>query len=339
MRRWPTWLLVGALAALGATAVADALRGHESKTEAKTTPTAIRPAGPLIPPNEPSGSAMSGVLYYSDPADGCRIHGIILPTLEAARVPKLRSCRFSLAASGQNGVPGEAAWSPHGGLYAREIDGMVELASPFSHEALRFPGRAPAFKPDGTFTFVRQDVLVEWTTDCPPGSSLFTLTGDNTVARCRRVALSPEELRRALPGGPKLGPLPIKGLAWLSNTRLVAIVGDAGISGYRELLSVVESGEPVGPTISEFGEGLRVEASPRGSFFTAWYGSSLVTIRDRNGDLITFPPLPRVAAVTWSPDERWTAVATRRSVFVFRTNESEARVRRLPIVARDLAWR
>jgi hypothetical protein len=84
---------------------------------------------------------------------------------------------------------------------------------------------------------------------------------------------------------------------------------------------------------------MRVEASPHGNFFTAWYGDSLVTIRDRNGDLVTFPTIPRVRALTWSPDERWTAVATEHSVFVFRTNTSEASVRRLPIMAYELAWR
>jgi hypothetical protein len=151
--------------------------------------------------------------------------------------------------------------------------------------------------------------------------------------------LSTGDLRRAVISADASGPLIPKDLAWLSDTRLVTVVGDAGISGYREHLSVI-NGQLIGRVvISEFGEGLRLEASPRGSFFTAWYGDSLVTIRDRNGDLVTFPTIPRVRALTWSPDERWTAVATERSVFVFRTNTGEARVRRLPIVAYDLAWR
>jgi hypothetical protein len=155
--------------------------------------------------------------------------------------------------------------------------------------------------------------------------------------RCRRVLLSASELHRALPE--TLGALVVKDLAWLSNTRFVTVVGDAGVTGYRELVPVIEGTRLVGATMSEFGEGLRLEASPRGSIFTAWYGDSLVTVRDRNGDLVTFPTIPRVQAVTWSPDERWTAAATAHSVFVFRTNTGEARVRRLPIVAYDLAWR
>ena len=339
MRRWPTWLLVGALVALGSVAVADALRGGGEREVMSSNPRPIPSPAVTTVPLEPASPAMSGVLYYSNAEHGCRLEGVIMPGLETARSPRLGSCRFSISGNGQAAFPGKAAWSPHGGLYAREIDGMIEFGSPFSHQTLRFPGRAPAFKPGETFTYVRNNEVVEWTTRCPPGSRLFTLTGDNATARCRRVVLSPRDLRRAQIGGEGSGPLVLKDVEWLSDTRLVTVVGDAGVSGYREHLSVIDDGQLIGAVISEFGEGLRLEASPRGNFFTAWYGDSLVTIRDRNGDLVSFPTIPRVRAVTWSPDERWTAAATAHSVFVFRTNTSEARVRRLPIVAYDLAWR
>jgi WD40 repeat protein len=294
---------------------------------------------------------MSGALYYSDVSDDCRLSGLTLPDLRnpafdpsTEAPPKLRSCRFSLSRDGQAAFPDDAEWSPQGGMYAREDDTTIELGSSASHQALHFPGRAPAFKPDGTFTYVRENELVEWTTSCPRGSRLFTLPGDNATARCRRVVLSQGDLRRALISADDSGPLVLKDLEWLSDSRLVTVLGDAGISdagisGYREYLSVFDGRRLVRTSHSEFGEGMRVEASPRGNFFTAWFGDSLVTIRDRNGDLVTFPTIPRVRALTWSPDERWTAVATEHSVFVFRTNTGEARVRRLPIMAYELAWR
>jgi hypothetical protein len=338
MRRWPTWLVVGALAALGSVAVADALRGHETRTEVGTgtTPTAIRPSGPLIPPNEPAGSAMGGVLYFSDVDRGCRLRGLILPDRIGARTPKVRSCDFSLSLNGEAAVVGNAAWSHHGGLYAREIGEMVELGSPFGREKLRFPGRAPAFRPDDTFTYVRGDELVEWTTNCPPGSSRFTLTGDNSVARCRRVLLNISDFRSAFASGSALG---VKQIVWLDDTRLAAVVrGRIGFS-YREALAIFEAREPISLIPAEFGEGLRLEASPRGGYISAWYGHTLYGLRDRDGETVTFPPVRAVRALTWSPDERWTAVATPRSILVFRTNEGEARVRRLPIRAYDLAWR
>jgi hypothetical protein len=336
MRRWPTWLLVGALVALGSVAVADALRGDRTKVVPRPgTPATVA----LITRNEPAASGLSGVLYYSNAEDDCRLDGLSLPDLGNAPPPKLRSCRFSLSRDGQAAFPDDVEWSPQGAIYTREDDNMIELGSSASQQALHFPGSAPAFKPDGTFTYVRENEVVEWTTSCPRGSRLFTLPGDNATARCRRVVLSTGDLRRARIGGEGSGPLIPKDLAWLSDTRLVTVVGDAGISGSREHLSVIDDGRVVGATISEFGGGMRVEASPHGNFFTAWYGDSLVTIRDRNGDLVTFPTIPRVRALTWSPDERWTAVATEHSVFVFRTNTSEASVRRLPIMAYELAWR
>jgi hypothetical protein len=339
MRRWPTWLLVGALVALGSVAVADALREGGAREVVSSNPGPRSSPAVTTVPLEPASPAMRGVLFYSNVEHRCRLEGVIMPGLEAARSPRLGSCRFSISGNAQAAFPGKAAWSPHGGLYAREINGMIEFGSPFSHQKLRFPGRAPAFKPGGTFTYVRDNEVVEWTTRCPPGSRLFTLTGDNATVRCRRVVLSRADLRRALNRGERSGPLIPKDLAWLSNTRLVTVVGDAGVSGYREHISVIENGQLIGVAISEFGEGLRLEGSPRGNFFSAWYGDSLVTIRDRNGDLVSLPTIPRAQAVTWSPDERWTAAATAHSVFVFRTNTDDARVRRLPIVAYDLAWR
>ena len=336
MRRWPTWLLVGALVALGSVAVADALRGDGTKVVLRPRTHATVA---LITRNEPAASGLSGVLYYSNAEDDCRLDGLSLPDLGNAPPPKLRSCRFSLSRDGQAAFPDDAEWSPQGGMYALEDDNMIELGSSASQQALHFPGNAPAFKPDGTFTYVRENKVVEWTTSCPRGSRLFTLPGDNATARCRQVVLSPGDLRRAHISAEGSGPLVLKDVEWLSDTRLITLVGDAGVSGYREHLSVIDDRQLIGPVISEFGEGLRLEASPRGSFFTAWYGDSLVIIRDQNGDLVTFPTIPRVRALTWSPDERWTAVATEHSVFVFRTNASEPSVRRLPIVAYDLAWR
>ena len=339
MRKGATWLLVGALVALGSVAVADALRGGGEREVMSSNPRPRPSPAVTTVPLEPASPAMSGVLYYSNAEDDCRLDGLSLPDLGNAPPPKLRSCRFSLSPDGQTGLPGEAEWSPRGGMYAREADDLIELGSPASQQTLHFPGLGPAFKPDGTFTYVRGKEVVEWTTSCPRGSRLFTLPSDNATARCRRVVLSSRALRQALISADASGPLVLKDLAWLSDTRLVTVVGDAGISGYREHLSVIDEGSAVGVTISEFGEGMRVEASPQGNFFTAWYASSLVTIRDRNGDLVSFPTIPRVRAVTWSPDERWTAAATAHSVFVFRTNTSEPSVRRLPIVAYDLAWR
>lgn len=332
MRRWPTWLLVGALVALGSLAVADALRGHGEKTSVEsTTPSVTAPVR-----LERSSLAMSGVLYYSDSAGECRIHGLSLPDLGTAPAPKLSSCDFSLSPDGHTALRGDAAWQPQGGLYASATGDEIDLESPVSAQALHLAGRAPAFKPSGTFTYVRGGSVVEWTIRCPPGSGLFTLPGDTATSRCRHEVLRRADFRQAFPRQPVLA---VNDLAWLSETRLAAVVLIRAGFSPREAITIFEGRELVAVGLGEFGEGLHVRASPSGAYLSAWYGHTLYTLLDRDGDRLVFPPLTAVRALAWSPDERWTAAATGRSIYFFRTDEGEARVRRLPIQANDLAWR
>jgi hypothetical protein len=69
----------------------------------------------------------------------------------------------------------------------------------------------------------------------------------------------------------------------------------------------------------------------------------------RDGDLIrlgeggspvTLPSgLPAVQDLAWSPDERWLALATRASIWLLALEEPSRPLIRLPLEARDLAWR
>ena len=317
MRRWPTWLLVGALGALGAIATADALRGstNEVSVEAPRRQVASSPVLRLREPN--------GVLYYSDADDGCRLHGVGLPRLENAPPPQLQSCAFSLSPDGTAALAGNVSWSPRGGLYARESDRMIELGSPASDERLRFPGRAPAFMLDGTFTYVTgRNEVVAWTTDCPPGARLFTLPADNATARCRLTLM-------------RISEEPVLALAWLSSVRIAVITAPSEHvltirEGKRILLDSFGFGQPLSD--------LRV--SPRRHFVSVRApGRGGLLVFHSDGSSASLPPLTDAHSIAWSPDDRWTAVATQNSVFLFRTDEPEPRVRRLAITARDLAWR
>jgi hypothetical protein len=313
MRRWTTWLVLGALAALASVAVADTVRGS-GETKKVSAPTI---SVPLIPRNEPAASAMSGVLYYSDRVD-CRLRGLRLPDLREVRAPRLGSCRFSISRDGENALPGEAVWSPGGGVYAGGEDGLIELGSPGM--TLRFPGRAPAFKPDGTFTYARGDKVVEWTTSCPPGARLFTLPGDNATARCRKtVARFPDE--------------PVLSLAWMSNERMAVITRPSEyVLTIREGRLHLSTGAPRRRLDD-------LQVSPRGSYVAVRVVGSGLIVLGADGRPVAMPPFTAPRSITWSPDERWTAVATENSVFVFRTAAGEARVRRLPVHAYGLAWR
>jgi hypothetical protein len=303
MRRWTTWLLLGALAALASVAVADAIRGN-AETRKVSAPTI---SVPLIPRNEPAASAMSGDLYYSDRVD-CRIRGLRLPDLTERAAPELGSCSFSISPDGRHALPGDVVWSPDGGASARTDGRFVVFKSDISPVVVRVRGRAPAFKPDGTFTYARGNRVVSWRAPCEASRC------DRTVARITEG--------------------PVCSLAWLTNRRMALITQSS-----RQMVTIregrlhVSTGTP-GHRLSD------LQISPLGTYVSARAdrgGGLLVLAAD--GHPVVMPPFTDPRAITWSPDERWTAVATKKAVFVFRTSTGDARLRRVPIHAYDLAWR
>jgi hypothetical protein len=86
------------------------------------------------------------------------------------------------------------------------------------------------------------------------------------------------------------------------------------------------------------GSARSIRPSPRGSY-VALLGPDGVGLLDDRADPLDLPDgVQAPHAIAWSPDERWTAVATRASVFVFRTEEPEGTLIRIPLAVRDLAW-
>jgi hypothetical protein len=111
VRRIATWLLVGALAALGLAAAVDALRDEQEIVRPEPEATAI--PGLEGDPGEVSTelrhAGVSGVLTYSD--EDCRLHAVSLPDLEPARAPSFQMCR-PLTDSGGLGVSnGAVVWA------------------------------------------------------------------------------------------------------------------------------------------------------------------------------------------------------------------------------------
>jgi hypothetical protein len=81
-----------------------------------------------------------------------------------------------------------------------------------------------------------------------------------------------------------------------------------------------------------------VRPSPSGAWF-ATFGSEGLQWFDANADPRAFPAaVESPQAVTWSPDERWTALATDTSVYVFPTDRPDELVVRIPLAVHDLAW-
>jgi hypothetical protein len=168
-------------------------------------------------------------------------------------------------------------------------------------------------------------------------------------AETGRVLVPARALRRALHEDPDIPPgttrflrlRHIKEAAWLDETRLVAVLATEQASGPpQDFVGVFE-----GPRVVRIVRGLGwlfsdLRASPRGSFFVvrATNGAGFVLFR-RDGGPAPTPPVTGYRAIAWSPDERWAALATRASVYVFRPGFATLRLRRLELTARDLAWR
>jgi hypothetical protein len=88
------------------------------------------------------------------------------------------------------------------------------------------------------------------------------------------------------------------------------------------------------------GEARAVRPSPQGGYYALlgedWVGSPIFS---RDGRRLDLPQQMRDPhSIAWSPDERWTALATDESIYVYPTEEPERLVVRIPLPVRDLDW-
>jgi hypothetical protein len=83
-----------------------------------------------------------------------------------------------------------------------------------------------------------------------------------------------------------------------------------------------------------------IRPSPAGEFY-ALLGRDPLGDRlyDRDGGAVGIPAgIPGPLSVAWSPDDRWTALATAESVYVFPSERPESRLVRIPLAVNDLDW-
>ena len=165
-----------------------------------------------------------------------------------------------------------------------------------------------------------------------------------TIAAVRRAAAPVVDA--ASPGR-----VDVRRLAWLDDSRVAAIVAQGAGGAARTAIVVVERGSLVGSMLWLPSRAARIFVSPLGSFFAvATKGPSHFFLLDRDArtgaladvarDWFGRTSLTGARAITWSPDERWTALAKNESVYVFTTDDRapNPKLVRLPIEARDLAW-
>ena len=326
MRRG-TWLVIGAVVAIALAAAFDSLRGGDEEPASAPGTTRTEPATAEALPAEAEPEAFGGVLYYTD--ESCELRAVRLPTLEAAEAPNWDDCRFVLSPDGTRASGPGSGWDPHSdpriGRLFQSADGSIQVSSNLGPEGEPIRGTAPAWRPSGTLTYVAGGELREWPSD-------ETVLSQNDLA----VAV------RAHPDVPDSGRVRravVEDTEWLDDDRLAAVLSVPVENAVEHVVAVFE-----GHRLAwvEF-EGPRalfdLRVSPRGLYFAVTNDSTSLLFDSRRGS-IELPALvgSEIHAFTWSPDEQWVAAAAASRVYVFRPGD-QVRLRELPIVAGDLAWR
>jgi hypothetical protein len=329
MARRGTWIVIGALAAIALAAAFDSLRGgDEEPASAPGTTTEPEPGTTEAAPAQVEPEAFGGVLYYTD--ESCELRAVRLPTLEPAEAPSWDECSFVLSPDGTRVSGRGSGWDPHadprrGRLFQTE-QGMIQVATNGGPEGEAFRGAAPAWRPSGVLTYFGRGAVREW----PSGAVLL---GQNDLADAVRA--HPE-----VPVGGRVGRVVVRETAWLDEAR-VALILEAPIGAERreDILAVYED-RRLATSSSGHLDGLSdLRTSPRGGFVAARVGDGRFLLLDARGGPTLAPRVTGYRAIAFSPEGRWAAVATSGGVHVFGLGEVPFPVRRLPIVANDLAWR
>jgi hypothetical protein len=298
-----TALLVAALIAVGITATVDALRSDGDRERER-----VRSAATMSPAAELRRADVTGVLYFTVRSDnGCRLRALTLPSLQDAASFELNFCRFDVSAGG-NVVAGPPC--PGRTFEIRSVD---ELSSGFQ-------GCAPAWKPNGQLTFVRDgDVLT-------PDSEIL-------------IRNLPLLARRAFPGEPLLRH--VREMAWLTDTRLVAVLRNAA-GEIADVIVIFQAGRVLPSEFLRAGSSVYVSRDAQ-EFFVA-YPTAGVGVYDSRGAFLSQSrfTFPDVGAIAVSPGGRWVALARPDNVCIYEETEPPPRERFpvacVPFDAVDLAW-
>jgi hypothetical protein len=323
MRPFGTWVVIGALALIGLFAARDALRGDEApasspvveRLEKGRNPPPELAGPPQIADKEQLAAALQalgtgGILYVTDV--NCRRYLLGLPALvwtTAQALPGPDCAR---------GAP--PVMSERSGLTAEQVDAeVIEVSSEIWR--YEFPGISPAFKPGGALTFVRDGRLFEWTTACPAGTAAVTFRGLRAIDRC------PRPIR----GAPRL----LQEVVWTGEHDFAAIAGPPGAMS----LLVNRNGREVSLFKSVGASLSGLVASPQGRYFGARVSGSMLVFDSRRPGNLALPS--RVAhsnEVAWSPDDRFTALASESFVYLYPSGRPRRAVG-LPLSAIQLDWR
>jgi hypothetical protein len=363
MRRRFTSLVVAAICLLALVSAIDAFRNKPEEREtaapekarADLSAAVSRQSGrrlgptaqpPLIKEREAlerrlAAAEITGLLFLTD--DSCRLWALALPGVDwlNGRSARAASCTFSLTPDGRAAFPGErVAFNARENLAARCRAGTVDVFEPGRDDGYELDGFcSPAWQPDGTLTLGSERGILSLPPSC-------YRTAD--AGACATVVVGRDEVGAAVTRLPGLRSFSIQEAAWLTDSRLVAVIEVGYEDGsVDDVVAVFENGRLISePEVNDRFDDLRL--SPRGGYFVVRArGFRGLWFFDAEGNVLTRNPIPSGHHVTWSPDERWTAVATGgRTTYLFRTAQvrrfgtaSPPLLFRLPVYAGDLAWR
>ena len=220
MRRLRSALAVGAVAVVAVVAAVDGIRGGDRTLEPRSTR-----AGPAH--IAPTAESVSGTLIYLDRR--CRLHRIALPSGADSSAPRRVACGLALDPAGRLVNDGET-WQPGGALFARCTGGHVTVHAPGGEPILRRRGCSPAWKPDGSLTYVVDGSL--------------RLSSE---LRDRRL-LSAGDVSHALGlASATIGPTSLREVAWLDDRRFATLLATNRPPGPEglDLLVIFEGRRPV----------------------------------------------------------------------------------------------
>ena len=134
-------------------------------------------------------------------------------------------------------------------------------------------------------------------------------------------------------------PIPRRPGGWPRRRDRLVVLADSTVDPTERVLVLLENGRVIQVQPRWVVREARfMRPSPLGTYF-ALFGPDGVRLFDRNAGPLALPAAARdPQAVAWSPDERWTALATEDAVYVFPSEAPYDPMVRVPLAVHDLDW-
>ena len=148
-------------------------------------------------------------------------------------------------------------------------------------------------------------------------------------------------LRRAL--GRRCTAAEVDAIAFAPGAKAAAIVRCPRRLGADEkLLALFRNRRLVGGAGRSYSRLAGLRTSPQGTYVAVRANGTLLLLASGGAPVMLPARRASARAITWSPDERWAALATRGALYLFRTGRHprgvHRGVHRLPLPASDVGW-